>query len=125
MPGYDEEARYFEAAVRADKRTELVAKAYAAVAGVRDAQLAALKARTLQRFQADLQAAVEAGEEGFSAAAAGWVPRHSSQQQQTDSHNCVFAAFGHQCSKFHHSCKLATLSQLCMLTKHFGASRCL
>lgn len=72
MPGYDEEARYFEAAVRADKRTELVAKAYAAVAGVRDAQLAALKARTLQHFQADLQAAVEAGKEGFSAAAARW-----------------------------------------------------
>jgi hypothetical protein len=70
LTGYDEEARYFEAAVRADKRAELVAKAYAAVAGVRDAQLAALKARTLQRFQADLQAAVEAGEEGFSAAAA-------------------------------------------------------
>jgi Root hair defective 3 GTP-binding protein (RHD3) len=85
IPGYDEEARYFEAAVRADKRQELVAKAYAAVAGVRDAQLAALKARTLQRFQADLQAAVEAGDEGFSAAATRWAPchRHASSNAST------------------------------------------
>lgn len=71
LSGYDEEARYFEAAVRADKRKDLVTKAYAAVAGVRDGQLAALRARTLQQFKADLQAAVEAGSDGFTAAVAG------------------------------------------------------
>ena len=99
LPGYDEEARYFEAAVRADKRKELVAKAYTAVAGVRDAQLAALKLRTLQRFQEELQAAGQSGDEGFSAAAARWVPCHNSntepqqqqrwQQQPKDSYNCA------------------------------------
>ena len=89
MLGYDEDARYFEAAVRADKRQELVAKAYAAVAGVRDAQLAALKLRTLQRFQADLQAAVEAGDEGFSAAANRWGRCHRRASCDASTQNAV------------------------------------
>ncbi len=73
-PGYDEEARYFEAHVRADKRKDLVDKAYAAVAGVRDGQLAALRVKVLVQFQTDLRAAMDGGQQGFTAAAAGWVP---------------------------------------------------
>lgn len=57
--------------MRADKRKGLVSKAYAAVAGVRDGQLTALRTRTLQQFQADLQAAIDTGQDGFTAAAAG------------------------------------------------------
>lgn len=69
--GYDEEARYFEASVRADKRKDLVEKAYSAVAGVREGQLAALRRKVLAQFQADLKAAIGGGQQGFTAAAAG------------------------------------------------------
>lgn len=60
--------------MRADKRKDLVDKAYAAVAGVRDGQLAALRAKVLAQLQADLRAAMDGGQQGFTAAAAGWVP---------------------------------------------------
>lgn len=72
--GYDEEARYFEAVVRADKRQDLVASAFAAVAEVRSAQLVALQALILQRFIAAMAAAKQAHPNSFSASAARCSP---------------------------------------------------
>mmetsp|Transcript_3599 Transcript_3599/g.10456 ORF Transcript_3599/g.10456 Transcript_3599/m.10456 type:complete len:858 (-) Transcript_3599:898-3471(-) len=71
LTGYDEEARYFESAVRADKRQELVAQAYAVVATVRHAQLDMLRKATLDRFKADLAAALDSENQAFTATAAG------------------------------------------------------
>ncbi len=69
--GYDEEARYFESAVRSDKRRELVASAYGAVANMRHAQLDMLCVTMLHRFKADLAAALESKDGAFTATAAG------------------------------------------------------
>lgn len=69
LSGYDEEARYFEASVRTDKRKDLVSSAFAAVADVRNTQLVALRAIMLQRFKTDMTAALEAEPKTFSASA--------------------------------------------------------
>ena len=68
--GYDEEARYFEAGVRGDKRAGLLSALQEAVWPLYETQLTALRARTLTEFKKALRAALAEGGEGFSAAAA-------------------------------------------------------
>ena len=68
-PGYDEEARYFEAGVRGDKRAGLLSALQEAVWPLYETQLTALRVQTLTEFKKALKATLADGREGFSSAA--------------------------------------------------------
>ena len=72
--GYDEEARYFEARVRGEKREDLVHSLHAAVQPLHDSQLEALRAALLAGFKQGLATALADGAEGFADAASRWTP---------------------------------------------------
>lgn len=67
--GYDEEARYFDAGVRGDKRAGLLSALQEAVWPLYETQLTALRARTLTDFKKALKAALIDSGEGFTSAA--------------------------------------------------------
>ena len=67
--GYDEEARYFEAGVRGDKRAGLLSALQEAAWPLYETQLTALRARSLTEFKKSLKAALAEGGEGFTSAA--------------------------------------------------------
>jgi len=67
--GYDEEARYFEAGVRGDKRAGLLSALQEAVWPLYETQLTALRARSLTEFKKSLKTALADGGEGFTSAA--------------------------------------------------------
>lgn len=66
LAGYDEEAQYFEGSVRGDKRQSLWEPVVAAISEVQAAQLATLRAESLQTFKTDMAAALRAEPELFS-----------------------------------------------------------
>ena len=68
LPGYDEEARYFEDGVRRSKEAELVARAQGLIATAHAAQVAHLHALVLQQLAGSL--AQRPPDEGFAACAA-------------------------------------------------------
>ena len=78
--GYDEEARYFEAGVRGDKRAGLLSALQEAVWPLYETQLTALRARSLTEFKKSLKAALADGGEGFTSAATRCCLVHSRTQ---------------------------------------------